>query len=366
MFGFPLLDVIIGLVFIYALLALICTAANEIYAGFVDRRENHLYEGISNLLGEHGTNGDPRARVAFTPPASPAAQGAGAPPSHSSVVTAFYAHPLIKSLNEKGTRPSYIPDAVFARAILDMFAPTGGPGTPANKFTDFVAGVSAALPLDSDLRRTLLIIAEDADGDLNKLNAGLVSWFNDAMKRVSGWYKNQSQSSLVLISFLTCLALNADTVSIVSELYSSPSKRTVIVSQAEQASKVFAGYTAHNTLGRTQAMDASNKALVELKKTGLMFGWEGYTLDPAKAGAHGGLDFTLKLFGIFITALAATLGAPFWFDLLGKLVNLRAIGKPPAEQETKTAVAATPPAVVNPVAPLQNPAAVNLDEKSVG
>jgi hypothetical protein len=361
MFGFPLLDVIIGLVFIYALLALICTAANEIYAGLADRRETHLYEGVSNLLGEHPANGKRRIKVPFTLPGTPAGQG----PTHPSVVAAFYDHPLIKSLNEKKTRPSYIPDAVFARVILDMFAPTGGQGAPTNKCADFVAGVSS-LPDGSDLRRTLLIIAEDAGDDLTKLNAGLVSWFNESMNRVSGWYKNQSQSSLLIISFLVCLALNADTVSIVGELYSSPSKRTVIVAQAEQAGKVFASYTGHKPLGRTQAMEASNKAIEQLKKSGLMFGWEGYTLDPATAGAQGWLDFLLKLVGIVITALAATLGAPFWFDLLGKLVNLRAIGKPPAEQEIKKTAAGTPPAAASPALPVQNPAAVNLDEKSVG
>jgi hypothetical protein len=33
--------------------------------------------------------------------------------------------------------------------------------------------------------------------------------------------------------------------------------------------------------------------------------------------------------GCFITGLALTLGAPFWFDLLGRLVNLRQSGVPP-------------------------------------
>ncbi|MES2774362.1 MAG: hypothetical protein V4722_09270 [Bacteroidota bacterium] len=38
--------------------------------------------------------------------------------------------------------------------------------------------------------------------------------------------------------------------------------------------------------------------------------------------------------GFLITALAITLGAPFWFDLLSKFVNIRAGGKSPAKDST--------------------------------
>jgi hypothetical protein len=38
-----------------------------------------------------------------------------------------------------------------------------------------------------------------------------------------------------------------------------------------------------------------------------------------------------------LTTLALSLGAPFWFDLLGKLVNLRQTGIPPDELNAKAA-----------------------------
>jgi hypothetical protein len=37
------------------------------------------------------------------------------------------------------------------------------------------------------------------------------------------------------------------------------------------------------------------------------------------------------LFGFLITALAITMGAPFWFDLLNRFVNIRAGGNKPSE-----------------------------------
>jgi len=339
MFGFPLLDVMIGLVFVYALLALVCTAANEIYAGLKDRRENHLYEGISNLLGEIVKDGSLRLKVAYNQPADPSK----APePVKSGIVDAFYDHPLIKSLNEKGTRPSYIPDTIFARVILDMFAPPPEDAASEDKFKTFVAGVKNKLRKDSDLRRTLLIIAEDAGGDLTKLQAGLVNWFNAAMTRVTAWYKNQTQSSAILFSLVICLFMNADTIQIVKDLYSSPSKRSVIVTQAEQASKSFAANTSGQTSKTASKQDANqalDDSLTKLKATGLTFGWEGYCL-CSKNFDFGQLF--LKFLGILFTAIAVSLGAPFWFDMLSKLINIRAVGKSPEEKTADDAKKAAP------------------------
>jgi hypothetical protein len=38
------------------------------------------------------------------------------------------------------------------------------------------------------------------------------------------------------------------------------------------------------------------------------------------------------LLGWLITALAATLGAPFWFDMLNKVIAIRGVGKSPEER----------------------------------
>lgn len=51
-----------------------------------------------------------------------------------------------------------------------------------------------------------------------------------------------------------------------------------------------------------------------------------------------------KLMGFVMTALAVSLGAAFWFDLLGRLVNLRATGARPAATARPAPPAATAPA----------------------
>ena len=69
----------------------------------------------------------------------------------------------------------------------------------------------------------------------------------------------------------------------------------------------------------------------------LPIGWPGWPLQSStyhgtdsRTPHHPG-DWWLKTLGLIITALAAMQGGPFWFDLLGKLINLRLTGPPPAK-----------------------------------
>jgi hypothetical protein len=51
---------------------------------------------------------------------------------------------------------------------------------------------------------------------------------------------------------------------------------------------------------------------------------------------------SLNLFlGFLITALAIALGAPFWFDLLNKFVNLRVSGNKPESTKEESASSKT-------------------------
>jgi len=45
------------------------------------------------------------------------------------------------------------------------------------------------------------------------------------------------------------------------------------------------------------------------------------------------MGWVIKLIGIAISAFAARQGAPFWFDLLRKLVSLRSATQPAKKEE---------------------------------
>jgi len=52
-----------------------------------------------------------------------------------------------------------------------------------------------------------------------------------------------------------------------------------------------------------------------------------------KVGLVLGSIFSRHVFGFLITALALSLGAPFWFDLLNKLASIRGVGVKPEEKK---------------------------------
>ena len=75
-----------------------------------------------------------------------------------------------------------------------------------------------------------------------------------------------------------------------------------------------------------------------------------------------------RLLGWLITALAVSLGAPFWFDMLGKFMTVRASfkPKPPPLAVPPTVAAIAPVAPVAPVAMLAPVAAVAAERSQAG
>lgn len=85
-----------------------------------------------------------------------------------------------------------------------------------------VSGVSVA---DPHLRRALTSLWEAAEGQVEEMRTRLEVWFNDAMDRVSGWYRRHVQMILAVIAIVVVGTLNADTVRIASVLWTNPTVR---------------------------------------------------------------------------------------------------------------------------------------------
>jgi hypothetical protein len=349
MFGIPMLDVLIGLVFVYLLLALVCTSINEMIAGWRDSREKHLRIGICNLLGEHDGPDRRRTPVPFHDPLTGADTG-------TTMVKTFYAHPMIRALHEDGTRPSYIPAPTFSQVILDLFSPSDG--TTPRSIPAFVSGINNALAVNGDLRRTLLVLSGDA-ADISQLRTALEAWFNSTMDRVSAWYKNTSQKMVLFISLGVCIVINADSIQLVKDLYQNPTQRSAIVAQAEQmvrnaantpSSPAAPAIAAAGTSLTKEEADKLADTIGKLNKTGFSWGWgKGYYFSVLQWNWENFIEAVLKMIGILLTAVAASLGAPFWFDTLNKLVTIRSVGKSPNETPSAQQPAA-PPSAAGPAA----------------
>jgi hypothetical protein len=281
MSGFDIIEVILGLTFVYLLLSLLCTAINEYIAGLLNKRGRYLFRAVDDLLGSE------------------------------EVQEAFYQHPLITTLSPHhgelrrrakelegrlyGTRwarrlmgwmrptirrqryPSYLPARNFSLALLNSTdytaelqgtnasppasPPAGGqvaatPNDLARLFDALlqessadvsellrdpaVATILASPVVPQAVRDALTDVTTGTQREVQKLQNAVEVWFNNAMDRVSGTYKRYTQVALLLIGLVVAILLNADTIRIWRTLSGNDQLREAVVRQAIAFSEAHA------------------------------------------------------------------------------------------------------------------------------
>ncbi len=312
MSGFPVLDVAIGLAFVYLLLALICTTVMEWIAQIRKTRGKILERSVQQLLDEESS---PKAPI----------------------TTAFFKHPLIQALRSPKRPPSYIPGTLFAKALRDVLSRRQKEQTAAGQQGEMSAGLKQSL--EALARKAGPELRVDALPD----EKSLAEWYDQVMDRVSGAYKRTTRRWILLLAIGLTVIMNADTVKLAGNLWQNPTLRAYVVERAkarlEQGPPLeTVEYTEPNSPKPTAPIDADatkspNSVLAEEQALlGDLFGWSGEGAALRRSTLSW---FALHLLGWLLTALAVSLGAPFWFDILNRLVNLRASGNPPPRTDEK-------------------------------
>jgi hypothetical protein len=178
---------------------------------------------------------------------------------------------------------------------------------------------------------------------LSKLEKQIETWFNHTMDQVTSSYKRHTQLICFLIAAVFTVILDVDTIRICRQLSKEATLRVALTEAAK--SHLAQGLPKAPTPGE---MDI-NKSLAEvanraadLQSLGIPLGWSPGAWSIAwPPYANAGLIVS-KLLGLMMTALAATLGAPFWFDVLNRFMSIRGVGKAPNE-ESKSPKKEEPP-----------------------
>jgi hypothetical protein len=281
------LDVALGLAFTFFLLSLIASGVQEVIAGVFAWRGTYLAKAIDVLI-----NNDPNAtfswrglrdrlRAHFTrrPGASAAQQWAAKDPLLQRVTQQINNHPLLRNFPD--ALPSYVPARHFSLALLEVLRD----GSSLPLFAQ-VNSTIAKLP-DGDLKTTLAAFARDAAGDIDKFRADVEHWFDAAMDRASGIYKRLSQYVLLILGAALAVVNHA--------------------------------VAANPQMLMKQAMHA-------VENLPLPLGWNHVAWCQF---SRGPLTVARALAGWAVTTLTVSLGAPFWFDMLQNISNLRAAGPRP-------------------------------------
>ena len=383
------IEVGIGLVFVFVLMAVMVSALNEMVMSVFARRGRFMKKALGEALDD---------------------------PLNKHWSQLLYDHPLIDKLKRSEKRPpAYISSATFALALIEVIANEGredhfevkGDETT---YTDKTANLPAferfrkglATLKESHFKNVMLSFVNDSNGDYLKLKRNIENWFNEYMDRVGGWYKRKMKRSILVISFALTLVMNVDTIDLSIRLWDNAVLRETMVNAAEvyvsehKDEYIPAAYSPadsslmkniredtsadHNKIlaalssvedanpepGFDDRMDEIRKTYDEVGMLNLPIGWEAQkdsvkmaecendriikeiNANPSYSkskrwwertkqktsfywsivGIYAESVSLIKILGWFFTAIAVSYGAPFWFDLLNKLINLRGNGKP--------------------------------------
>ena len=284
-----MLNVVIGLVLIFLLYSLFATTVLELVSSILAFRGRNLEKALRNMLDGGGDQ----------------------------LFREFKENPMYQQLSGKfigkHSPPSYLSSEKFRSILFQILNKDQKEGE--------IASHIEQLP-DGGLKPVLRQILNDAQQDQEEFKQKVELWFNDVMDRASGWYKRHVQKVLVLLGLGIAVAFNVDSLQIYAQLSRDPDAANRV---ALEAAKVVAGRE-NPEAEEPQALREEVYELLaqnlEVLKSPLGIGWDSVPL-----AKMDWLDWLFKLFGWFVTALAISLGAPFWFDLLKKAVNIRSSGK---------------------------------------
>lgn len=322
-----ILELAVSMAFFFLMFSAVCSAIQELIANAFRWRAKNLEQAIAKLVGDSGLAKD------------------------------LYAHPVIAGLNsprwlrkkKEWHKPSYIPPAHFASALIDVLDIS--PPAPGTKELNFGPNVKP------EIEKLLNSLVQGSGANLGDTRKAIESWFDESMDRVSGWYKRKANAWMWLIGGVVCLLLNGDSINVAKLFWNDEAVRAATVKAATE--QVHQGAT--SSASTQNPVDDTKRAWQDLstvrnKLTGLNLpiGWcherEGGEMkcwptepkgdhSPDKNGLDdlrfipGGWELLTKLIGILLTVLAISQGAPFWFDALQKIVNLRLAGEAPGEKK---------------------------------
>jgi hypothetical protein len=342
----PILDVLIGMAGVYIAFSLLASWCQERAAVALGLRSKGLVTGIYQIL-----NGDKTAFTQFTQdPLFVALQQAG----KNTVQTAQAAAPAAVVDPAAVAGPSYMSKEQFSTIFMNLLAANGAKVAaaasvanaattvdPATGTTPALAAAAVAADAVKSIQDAgnalgvgpqVSAVLAKSGADINGFVAGVETLFDDHMDRVSGWYKRESHKILIIIGAILAVFFNLDSV----RLYEGLNCNSALRGAASAAA--------------TKDPDPTHSTLVQGLVQAIPLGWS-----PQKSGlfdsaiaCFNGVDpktaptpdkkadasewawyLLLKVLGLGITVIALSLGAPFWFDALSCLTNVRAAGKKP-------------------------------------
>lgn len=310
-----LLSIVIGIVFVLLLFSLLATTVMEMLAGLLTLRGKNLINAIKSMLGDSET-------AVFT--------------SHQYYKQLGEKANLFRFLRKNPLPPSYIRPGTFTAILMDILqVNTTGQAQQA----------IANLP-DGKLKDVLAFLYRESYDDIAVFRQKVEEWFNEVMERASEWYVSSIRIWLFWVGLTIAVSFNVDVINIYTNLSANATLREYMADAAEQFVKTAPEPKAVDSLAVNPDFYAAkarfdtllNENIAAIRSP-LGLGWDTVQLPEENKNRW----WLYKIIGWLTTALAVSLGAKFWFDLLKQLVNFK------SGAGAQTAAAAAPAAPAPPL-----------------
>ena len=390
MFGSEMIEMAIGLCFVYLMFSLICSGFKEWIHYLLNIRAKALEEQIGGML------------------------------KNSELVKSIYSHNLVQQTVQSGVfkkifkptavvpttesspngaagenqkKPIEIPAESFSIALLESIGTavlSKGTSAKADKmFWDVKNAIEQVT--NNEVKKVLTDLIDNVQKDEEKLvkklaeaKSLLEGWFDTTMQKLSKWYERKSKQLIFLLALVLTITFNVDTIMMVKSMSQNPALRSSLYTQAMDlagkqqqylgtpqpvtapaattpspaattttpAATTPAATTPEATtpdktqttkgMNTTQFFTQVNDLRNQAQNSGMPLGWVKRTpgsliSDPRQVPPWGDpMAWVYKLLGLFISLMAISMGAPFWFKILKNLLSLRKSSGGDDTQRTKT------------------------------
>ncbi len=302
------LNIVLGLIFVLLLFSLLTSTVMEVIAAALSLRSKHLESFLRTMMVEHFDD--------------------------------FMRHPLFKQIANATSRktrissyemPSWINRDTFTAIVGDMLD-VQDPEALKKRIADLDEG---------DVKRMLQFLMRRTGGQTDAFINEMEYWFDEVMERASAWYKRKMKWWLFIVGLSLAVIFNVDTI----KTYQTISKSATVQNFLVEAATQFADQNdSVGTINLEKSLDQSladldaSLAQIEELQSPLGLGW-----DDSEMGDQSVPWWLVKIMGLLLTGIAVTFGAPFWFDLLKKILSIRNNVAPAASTPAAPAVNAAPP-----------------------
>jgi hypothetical protein len=342
------LDILIGLTIVLLALSMAVTMITQAVTTVLNSRGRHLRRGLVDLLQQL----DPALTETLS----------------RSVATGILTHPLVSGSNTPvaAGSPLEVVTSTIGRLRRSIGGPRLGNVVHREEFTKllmaFAAGQGAgqlesaardallkalkengvdnpeqklkdirqvALRLErsapelSHMARQNIAILEAAESDFV---AKVHNWFDQTMDRTSQRFTASTRAITFIGAFLVAFGLQVDTPALVNRLAADEKLREQFVAEARA---LYADQKALDEAAKQQPAEPSSSPAPDpeemARKYRVFLATNGLITFPSVGQKWIEGYRNVNLFGVLMTALLLSLGAPFWYSLLGRLLQLRSV-----------------------------------------